>query len=1067
MAGEEPKQEANETKKKGKGCLGWMWRISLGGLLMLIGFVFWFNGPGVRWLGPKIGKHFLEKADIDGGFSLGGTLANGIGIRDLSLTSESGVIKNIQIGSLQTDYRIGEVIKGKVRGISGKDIVAEIRLIEKEEEEKPPFDFANLGNMLRDIREQVVPVAIDFDNVSFSAEKDGEPVVTLGPTDLSHEPGADKIGLSLGKISIAQDMELAAQEVSILWTDERLTLDRVELLPILRITNLEVDLPPSGEVAARADIGLADALLKLDVGAGIKDVRLDLVEGELDFAKVAEEASLEIPVTGRLTSLSVGVSDFFPVWQTAVGSAEILVENVDFDGWKAPEIALGLTLDEGEIGLKLTGEALGTKLEVIGGGEFERAKLEADGTFSMEDVGGTLSIASVDALLRGLDAKQDIGMDVSKFPESSLGGTWRVDLEEMKFAAVETDIALEAKDPEVAPLRLKAGFSGDVVNVISLETKGMVSTGKYDLKAKTYQGTEVLREFDSADIEPWMTGLGLETPGAGVFSMEWEGSGDLEAGTHRGELTGFSGNWKWKEKEGEPLRAPISASGNFAYEWPANVKVEGLVAESQGQRIALDAALIDNRLTLEKLVWSEGETELLEGAGVLPVPKDFAKWKEFLANDTRPLNLSINSRELAIRKLSPWVAAVEQIDPKATGKIDLSLTGSLAAPEVLLNVDLKDVALADKPEIPPVDLTLKMTAKDGVAKINAEAITPDYAPAVLTAETGFFPKKWAEDPELVKKANIGGQLTLPSIDVSRFAALLPKGTELAGTVDGTVTVGGTVGEPVIEGKVVYGGGRFRMDSDSVPALEGISLNVDADLESVKLTGAVSDIEGGNAKISGNLKLKNPDGEGLGPFDLSINATAVPGLRNDFLLLRANASLKLVGTMDAATLSGEIGVIDSVFYKDIELIPIGAPFLEPSAASLPKIDTPSSPGSAVPAPFDSWKANVVVKTIDPILIRGNIGTGKVDAALRIEGTLGDPKPNGEVRVSDLVAKLPFTTLEVRTGTLTFTPATGFDPILEIRGRAEPDPTVSPLSLMAGFRIRNSCLPLSRRSRKTKS
>ena len=1036
MADQEGTQNSDE-KKKGKGCLGWLWRISLIGLVLLAAFLLWFNGPGVRWLGPKIGKHFLEKAKIEGGFELEGTLAGGIGVRDLSLSSHTGAIKKIEVSSLQTDYRLSEVIKGEIRGISGEDIVVEVRLIEKEQEEKPPFDFANLGKILRDVRKRVVPVAIDLDNVSFSAEKEGKPVIELGETDLSHEAGADKISLSLGEIVIAGDRELASQEVSILWTEERLTLDRIELLPILSVANLEVDLPPNGEVAARADIRVADALLKLDVGAGIKDLRLDLVEGELNFANVMEGLGVEIPVTGRLTSLAVGVTEFFPVWQTAVGSAEILVENVNYDGWQAPEIALGLTLDEGDINLKLTGEALGTNLEVAGGGQFERAKLDTEGLV-MEEVGGTISISSVDRLLRGLDAKQDLGVDVSKFPESSLAGSWSVALDEMKFAGVVADIALNAKDPEIVPILLEAGFAGDVVEIISLETKGMVSTGKYDLKAKTYEGTETLSEFNSADLEPWMTGLGLQTPGSGVFSMEWKGGGDLAAKTHFGELSDFSGYWTWKESEEGTIREPISASGNIAYEWPGSVKINELVVETQGQRIELDADLVEDRLTLEKLVWSEGETEFLEGSGVLPVPEDFSKWKEFLANDTRPLDLEIDSRELELRKLSPWLSGVDKIDPKATGEVGLSLTGSLAAPEMQLALSLKDVALVDKPEIPPVDLTLEMIAKDGIANVRAEAVTPDFAPAVLNAEMGFLPKKWAENPELIKEAEISGKLALPNVDVSRFTALLPEGTELAGTVNGSATLDGTVGEPAVNGKVTYTGGRFSMNSESVPALVGISLEIDADLDSVKLSGGVSDMEGGSASIEGNLKLKNPEGEGLGPFELNINATAVPGLRNDFLLLRANASLKLAGTLDEANLTGEIGVIDSVFYKDIELIPIGAPFLEPSAASLPKIDTPSNPGTLVPAPFDKWTANVVVKTIDPIMIRGNIGTGKVEAALRIEGTLGDPKPNGEVRLSEVVAKLPFTTLEVRKGTLTFTPATGFDPILEIRGSAEPRP-----------------------------
>jgi autotransporter translocation and assembly factor TamB len=44
----------------------------------------------------------------------------------------------------------------------------------------------------------------------------------------------------------------------------------------------------------------------------------------------------------------------------------------------------------------------------------------------------------------------------------------------------------------------------------------------------------------------------------------------------------------------------------------------------------------------------------------------------------------------------------------------------------------------------------------------------------------------------------------------------------------------------------------------------------------------------------------------------------------------------------------------------------------------------------------------------------------------------------VKISDFQAALPFTTLRVRSGTVRFSPANGLDPVLEIRGQAEPRP-----------------------------
>jgi autotransporter translocation and assembly factor TamB len=83
-------------------------------------------------------------------------------------------------------------------------------------------------------------------------------------------------------------------------------------------------------------------------------------------------------------------------------------------------------------------------------------------------------------------------------------------------------------------------------------------------------------------------------------------------------------------------------------------------------------------------------------------------------------------------------------------------------------------------------------------------------------------------------------------------------------------------------------------------------------------------------------------------------------------------------------------------------------------------------------------NVTVRTQDPFLVRGNLANGEVNGSIRVGGTLGNPLPDGSLHVRDFRATLPFSTLVVPSGTVSFSPATGLDPILEIRGTAEPRP-----------------------------
>ncbi|QTN33831.1 translocation/assembly module TamB domain-containing protein [Akkermansiaceae bacterium] len=1028
MAEPETEIPIDKTKKR-VGLLRRLGRLALYGLVVLAGFLLWLNGPGMRWLGPKVAEHFIGKAGMEGSLRLGGTLLGGVEVYDLEISGKEGAVERIMVERLVTDYRFMEVIKGKVRGISGKGIRAEIRVVPSVDEEKPPLDFAALGKTLAGVREKILPLALDLEDVSFMLRQEGERVVELEDSDFSHKPGEDEIRLELGRVIAPDGKFTQKQKAELVWEESGLTLDKLELLPMAGMRNIAVMLPEDGAIAAEAMIRLGGAMLRLDVGAGVKDVRLDLIEGELDFGKLLGGFGLGFPVKGRLTSLAVDLEKVYPQWQAGVGMAEVFVEGFSYDGWEVPELSAGLALEDKKFSARLAGKALGSDFRIGGGGEFKRAALVGDG-FVTDGISGDLDVDRLGELLRALDKKLDLGGRFAEFPESGISGKWSVD----KDLAMDVDLLAKAADAEVSTIRLDAGYAGKIVTLHALETEGRKISGTFDTETQGYAMREEMDGFRTESIAPWLKGAGVELPGAGVFSLVWENSGNLLSDIHKGELRGFSGEWKWADAG----KAPIMASGAASYDWPGKLSLEGFAVETEGQTLKLDAELAGNGLELKGFTWIEGGDVLAKGRGRLPVPEDLSGWKTFLETDARPLALTLVTETLPLAKLRPWVKGLEQLDDKATGKVDLKIAGSLTAPEVDAVVEIRDVGVAGKPDIPLSDVTLKVKARDGRAAVSAEAVAKDYAPATLTAEMAFLPRKWAEDTESLKAEAITGTLDLPRVELSRFQSLIPGAEELGGVTEGRLTIAGTVGAPDVDGRLKLFGGKLRMKGSAIPPLDGISLEVAADLETLEINGGIADIAGGDLKISGNLDLKNEAGDGLGGFELSVKGTGLPIVRNDFLIMRANADLRLAGVMADAKLSGEIGIIDSVFFKDMDLIPIGKPFLSPSAAALPKVDAPENPGAAVPAPFSEWTVDVVVKTIDPILIRGNLGAGRVEAALRIGGTLGDPKPNGKVRVAELVARLPFSTLQIREGLLNFTPQTGFDPVLEIRGTSEPRP-----------------------------
>ena len=178
----------------------------------------------------------------------------------------------------------------------------------------------------------------------------------------------------------------------------------------------------------------------------------------------------------------------------------------------------------------------------------------------------------------------------------------------------------------------------------------------------------------------------------------------------------------------------------------------------------------------------------------------------------------------------------------------------------------------------------------------------------------------------------------------------------------------------------------------------------------------------------------------GNLDVRVRGDHLPVLRNDLLILRANADLRLLGPWEKATLTGTVGAVDSIFYRDIELLPIGSPFTTPAAARAAQDRRgPRHPTAAIPEPFKSWGLNVQVRTEEPVLIRGNFATGEITGSIaHRRHRRQSQRRTAWSRIKDFRAALPFSTLSVPNGTATFTPATGFDPILEIRGTAEPRP-----------------------------
>ncbi len=1149
--------EAPERKRRAYG----RW-ILLGLLVFLVAFVLWLNGPGIRWLAPRIAFHYLEGMGFSGDFEVEGTLSGGLSIVDLTLKSDEALAL-LTVDRATPHYRLGELRKGKLDGLTVEGVHADLRLGLEKEDDNEPLDLEKVVETLRNVRAQVVPLDLVAKDVSLDAKKDGEPVFALGSSSITHPSGSGVIDLELGEVTDATGKSWPEQATEIVWTEDSLSVARLDPLPGVSVRDFVMELPETGGPSVETELRVEEAVFSITSGPGLSTAALNLREGSVRVEEIAAKFGVESPLVARVTSLAVEVENLYPDPLTATGTARILLEDVDFEDYHASELNLDVTLGSDQVRVKAFGRAFENEININASAPLDRS----EGGFVLGDIQGDFSGDDVPKLIAGIrsqvksasvenagaetpevettgngtseeeaaekpsaaeaiiedalspeaaaapdavdedqtpaapeavdeeetdseevegeQAAADPGerkpssseasggdgggpeavemetpaadpadgegssgeaiIEDALMPEgaaaprpadggagalSSVSGTFELTMEDNRLTGASAELTLQpADEDEAAPVDVTVKWEEDKPLLTTLASNGVEISGGYDFATGTYNASLNLDQFSKRRVARWLELAQVEVEGQIDLSGEWKGSGNFKEGTHQGELTLTESLYQ------RPDQPDITASGEIKYDWPGNVEAENLRLSTADQAVEFDAALAEGMLTIRRLLWTDDGVEIAEGSASLPVPEDFANWRETLANDQRPVELSIESRELPLQLLEPWLPEDLEIDPESTGRVSVNASGSFPDPEIEMEVELRNLRAPDNPDLPPADLTVELVARDGRIAIDGMATAPDFPPAVLKMEMAFRPAAWAEEPGLVMEETFEAKVELPRLDISRFSTLVPAARQLTGVITGNVVADGKLSDPKLRGNLRLAGGGLVPTNPDLPDLREVSADLDLNLERVLIENLRAVVAGGEVTGGGTIELS---GAAPGEIDVQLRGNHLPIVRNEQMIIRANAALRVQGLLESARVTGTIGIVDSLFYRDIEILPIGRPFTGPAAASLPKIDTGAAPTAAVPAPFSNWELDVVVQTADPFLIRGNLGTGEVDVAIRVGGTIGNPAPDGTVRIRNAVASLPFSRLEVASGFLRFSPENGIDPTLEIRGVSEPRP-----------------------------
>jgi autotransporter translocation and assembly factor TamB len=410
--------------------------------------------------------------------------------------------------------------------------------------------------------------------------------------------------------------------------------------------------------------------------------------------------------------------------------------------------------------------------------------------------------------------------------------------------------------------------------------------------------------------------------------------------------------------------------------------------------------------------------------GNLKIPLDFrADQKTPLALD-QPFEVNLHADKIGLASLQPG-------KPQVTGTVGLQLQASktLRDPLIELTATARDIRTAAVSNLSAAQGDLTVRLADKVLAIDGKVTQPDINPLVLTGRMPIDLGQVLETGALSENTPIQFAIKWPSNNLAFIRKIVPDIKIIEGTADIDVSATGTLKRPQVGGQIRTVLSRFQAKTDTVPPISDFASTISFRQDHIQIDQLNGLAGGGAFSSTGSIDLKDATNP---KFDLGLKGNQVLLTRSDGIIVRANFDLSVRGPLSGGEIVGRVGITNSRFFKDIDILPLnlpGRPPPQPPAAGPPPSISVTTP------PFNAWKFNIAVVTDDPFLIQSNLARGRVSIHLQAGGTGASPSVTGVVLINRLVASLPFSKMEIDNGRIDFVPGANIlDPTLNIIGRS---------------------------------
>ncbi len=539
-----------------------------------------------------------------------------------------------------------------------------------------------------------------------------------------------------------------------------------------------------------------------------------------------------------------------------------------------------------------------------------------------------------------------------------------------------------------------------------------------------YTGTMQAQLGDLSTFAPLLnagkTDSKPKTELAGSLVLNWTGEGEAtNLRTNKGDL-------RLKLEKGRFADLQKLEANVIAHYTPEELNVPIIYVGSD--KLSFQAILNakDSTLEISKIQIDQGAAKYASAYASIPFVWTNLGTGKPLVPAQGPVTVNFQSENLDLAQLFKDLG----MEPPVSGQLSVKLDakGPFDQLQASLDLQLQSLQAEAAKQLEPAKVNLGLRLQNNELKLAGKIEQAKVQPIQIDAQLPLNISKLIEEKKLDETTPINAKIQMPRSSVNFVRQFVPALSQLDGSLALNMNVSGTIAKPDLSGSADMDINVARFESATLPALTNFKALLNFRENRLSFERFGGDLAGGPFTLSGSIdlpKLTEPK------FDLHLVATSVLVARNDDVTARVDADIKVEGPLNSASVTGQVLTTNSRFLKNIDIIPIGlpgrpAPMAEPPSAA-PSLSFPNPP-------LRDWKFDVVIKSKDPFLIRGNLATGSAIIDMKLAGTGLHPELQGQVRLESFDATLPFSTLTISLGFLYFDPDDPLNPKIELQGES---------------------------------